>query len=231
MPNYRLCPALHPAYNFRVFASKPIIGIVGGIGSGKSFVADLFGELNCLVIHSDKLVDEAYNDPEVQRTLGQWWGQAVLGPDGLVRKKALAAQVFGNPDDRRRLEGLLHPLVNDRRRQIMAQAADSAISAYVWDSPLLLETGLGLECDAIVFVDAPEALRLGRVAAGRGWDAVELTRREKLQWPLDKKREISEYVVDNTAGADQARGQVKDVLFRIRGRLGFSGLSDVDSRQ
>jgi len=150
--------------------------------------------------------------------LGQWWGQAVLGPDGRVRKKALAAQVFGNPDDRRRLEGLLHPLVNERRRQIMAQAADSTKAAYVWDSPLLLETGLGPECDAIVFVDAPGPLRLGRVARSRGWDAAELARREKLQWPLDKKREISEYVVDNTAGADQARGQVKDVLFRIRGR-------------
>jgi dephospho-CoA kinase len=213
-----------------MFQGKPIIGLVGGIGSGKSFVADLFGELGCLVIHSDRLVDEAYNDPEVRRTLGQWWGKGVLGPDEAINKKTLADRVFANPDDRRRLEGLLYPVIAQKRRQLMAQAGDTVV-AYVWDSPLLLEAGLRGECDAIVFIHAPEALRRQRVAAGRGWDGAELARRENLQWPLDRKREISEYTVDNTAGAEQARGQVKDVLFRISRSISSSSPPGVESRQ
>src|SRR5580700_11302392 len=111
MPNYRLCPALHLAYNFRVFASKPIIGIVGGIGSGKSFVADLFGELGCLVIHSDKLVEEAYNTQDVRQALRQWWGESIVRADGTIDKRAVAARVFSDPRERSRIEGLLHPMV------------------------------------------------------------------------------------------------------------------------
>jgi dephospho-CoA kinase len=193
-------------------SGKPIIGIVGGIGSGKSFVAGLFGEFGCLVIHSDKLVDSAYNDPVVQRTLESWWGR--------LDREALADRVFVNAADRRRLEGLIFPIVARQRLKMMAEAeSDPKISAFVWDSPLLLEAGLQKDCDAIVFVSAPRELRLARVAASRGWDEAELSRRENLQWPLDKKQKISEYRVDNTADADYARGQVKDVLFRIRGHF------------
>jgi dephospho-CoA kinase len=194
-----------------LFCGKPIIGIVGGIGSGKSFVADLFGELGCMVIHSDKLADSAYNDPVVQRTLESWWGR--------LDRKALADRVFANADDRRRLEGLIFPLVAEARWKRMGEAKnDAKIVGFVWDSPLLAETGLQKDCDCVVFISAPRELRLARVAAGRGWNEGELTRRENLQWPLDKKLKISEYRVDNTADADYARGQVKDVLFRIRGQ-------------
>lgn len=200
-----------------MFAGKPIIGIVGGIGSGKSFVADLFGELGCLVVHSDNLVAAAYNDPAIIQTLVKWWGREILAANGQVDKKAIAARVFKNPSDRQRLEDLLFPYVANRRRQMMEAAAnDAQVLAFVWDAPLLLEAGLKADCDALVFVDAPAELRLARLAAARGWNRAEMERREILQWPLDKKRQISEYVIDNTAEADYARRQVKDVLSRIR---------------
>ena len=101
----------------------------------------------------------------------------------------------------------------------MAAAADDPqVLAYVWDTPLLFEAGLARECDAIVFVDAPVGQRLERVLRTRGWDEAELLRRQKSQWPLDKKAAISDYVVTNAADAESARGQVRHVLSLILAR-------------
>jgi len=99
-------------------------------------------------------------------------------------------------------------------------ADDASVKAYVWDTPLLLEAGLGGQCDAIVYVDAPEAERIERVRQTRGWDEAELHRREKLQMPLDKKLDMANDIVRNTAGADdEVRNQVRKVLSRILARL------------
>jgi dephospho-CoA kinase len=202
-----------------VFRGKPSIGIVGGIGSGKSFVAKLFGELGCLVVNSDDQVRDAYRDPRVIETLRQWWGDEVIGADGSVNKRAIGQRVFADPQQRRRLEGLLHPLVNAAREQQMEAAADDrSVVAFVWDTPLLIEAGLHEKCDAVVFVDAPLETRLRRVRETRSWDAAELARRENLQQGLDRKRGISDYVVGNTADVDYARRQVREVLSRILAR-------------
>jgi dephospho-CoA kinase len=208
-----------------MFHGKPIIGISGGIGSGKSMVADLFGELGCLVIKADQQVRDAYDDAAVKKTLRQWWpDRAIFKADGSVDRKAVAAIVFDNATERERLEQLLHPIVAEARDRLMSAAVnDPAVVAFVWDTPLLLEAGLASQCDTLVFVQAPLAVRLDRVRQIRGWDRAELVRRENLQWPLDRKREISEYVIDNTADAVYARGQVKDVLSRILARWVMPG--------
>jgi dephospho-CoA kinase len=202
-----------------VVAGKPVIGIAGGIGSGKSFVARLFGEMRCAVIDSDAQVRAAYRDPSVREVLRSWWGAGVLLPGGEVNRPAIAARVFADEAERSRLEGLIHPWVaRARDREMDAAAKDPQLVAYVWDTPLLFEAGLNGECDAIVFVDAPEDLRRRRVREARGWDEAELLRRQKSQWPLDNKRRISDYVVTNTADADDTRGQVREVLSRILAR-------------
>jgi len=199
-----------------VLHDKPIIGITGGIGSGKSTVARMFGEIGCLVINSDQQVQQAYQDPAVIAQIRKWWGDDVLQADGKLNKRKISDIVFHDPQERKRLEGLLHPRVAELRDRRMAEAAvDPQVKAIIWDTPLLFEAGLQDNCDAVVFVDLPPARRLERVARDRGWDEAELLRREKSQWPLDKKREISDYIVDNTADADNVRGQVREVLFRI----------------
>ncbi len=199
-----------------MFAGKPIIGIVGGIGSGKSFVAHLFGEMGCLVIDSDEQIRRAYQSPAILQTLRQWWGGEIFQPDGQVDKAAIAAKVFSQPQQRQRLEQLLHPLIAQERNRRMEEAADDPqVLAYVWDTPLLYETGLHAQCDAVVFVDTPLPLRLQRVSQTRGWADRELKKREKSQLPLDKKREMAHYIVVNTADAGCIREQVRDVLSRI----------------
>lgn len=202
-----------------MYAGKPIICIAGGIGSGKSLVARMFGDMGCLVIDADALVTQAYGDPAILDQLRQWYGQEVFNSDGTVNRPGLAAVVFTDPGRRRQLEGLVHPWVVKRRDQIMAESANELqILAFVWDTPLLFEAGLQGGCDVVVFVDTPLETRLERVARSRGWDQAQLLSRENLQWPLDKKREISDHTIDNTADAEYARGQVREVLFRILAR-------------
>jgi dephospho-CoA kinase len=199
-----------------VFAGKPIIGIAGGIGSGKTYVAKLFGELGGLVISSDDQVTDAYREPQVQSTLREWWGDEVIRPDGGINRRLIGQKIFADTAERKRLENLLHPRVHEARERVMAQAADNpAIKAFIWDTPLLFETDLYRECDAVVFVDAPLEARLARVMQTRNWDAAELARRENSQWGLDRKRDFADYVISNPASAEFARGQVQDVLSRI----------------
>ena len=199
-----------------MFSGKPIIGITGGIGSGKSFVARLFGELGCAVIDADAQVRAAYEDPAVRRTLREWWGDSVFRADGSPDRSAIARRIFNDPGERRRLESLLHPMVHAaRQREMGIFARDPDTIAFVWDTPLLFEAGLNGQCDAVVFVEAPFEVRLERVTRDRRWDEAELLRRENLQWPLDRKREISDYIVRNTADAGEARSQVRAVLSRI----------------
>jgi dephospho-CoA kinase len=204
----------------KVFHGKPIIGLAGGIGSGKSFVAEIFGELNCLVINSDRQAKEAYNDAAVRDSLRKWWGETVFNSDKTVNRAAIAEKVFENPAERERLERLLHPWVNTARQSLMqVHADDPQVLAFIWDTPLLFETGLNRECDAVVFVEAPADVRASRVAQTRGWDRSEWLRREKLQQPLDKKRNISDYCIVNTAeansGKTEVRKQVREILSLI----------------
>lgn len=199
-----------------MFCGRPIIGIAGGIGSGKSFVAQLFKELGCFVIDSDQQVRQAYADPGVQATLRAWWGDEAVGADGEVNRKLIAGKVFQDAAQRRRLEQLLHPMVAAARDAAMrAASADPNIVAFVWDTPLLFETGLHRQCDAVVFVDAPLDVRVERVRASRGWNEAQLLERQNLQWPLDKKREMSDHHVTNAADVGVVREQVKEALSRI----------------
>lgn len=195
---------------------KPIIGIAGGIGSGKTLVASLLREEGCCVISSDDQVKQAYKDPSIKQALQKWWGKLVLDPNGEIDRGVVARKIFNSPSERQRLENLIHPVINKMRERLMQQAAiDPKIVAYVWDTPLLFETGLKAHCDVVIFVEGPLAVRNARVMENRGWADGELEKRENLQMPLDKKRAASDYIVANTADAEDVRRQVREVLSRI----------------
>jgi dephospho-CoA kinase len=199
-----------------MFAGKPIIGIAGGIGGGKSLIARLFGELGCFVIDADAQVKSAYERASVRQTLREWWGEAVFCEDGTVNRGEVARRIFSSEADRRRLEQYLHPLIVQERRERMEKASkERDFVAFVWDTPLLFEAGHAGECDAVVFVESSRSARLERLARDRRWTEAQLVEREKLQMPLDKKREISDYVIRNTADAAFARDQVQKILSRI----------------
>lgn len=196
---------------------KPIIGLVGGIGSGKSLVARQLAGLGCGVIDADQLARAALEqDPALRAKLVQWWGPKILKPDGQLDRAAIGRIVFDQPLERRRLEDLLHPMVHAGRRRLRARfKSDPDILAIVEDTPLLMEKGLDRECDVIIFVSAPTPQRLQRLALSRGWTAEELARREKTQLPLDIKAQRADYVIENSAGEDECLRHVRRVLSQI----------------
>ena len=205
--------------------SKPVIGLCGGIGAGKSRIAAEFERLGCLVIASDRLNHEVLTEPEVLRQLREWWGPDVVGPDDQADRRRIAKIVFADPEEKARLESLLHPLIARRRRtMICAVENSSAIKAIVLDSPLLFESKLDRECDSIVFVEASRSVRLRRLQANRGWDANELQRRESWQLPLAHKRQRSNFVIDNDSPEDSLGPRVAEILAQILG-------SDADRKQ
>lgn len=195
---------------------QPVIGLTGGIGSGKSTVAQILAELGCVVTNSDAVARDVLNEPEVTRQLVEWWGEGVLGKDGSPDRSRIASIVFNDPTERRRLEELVHPRVEQWRRQAFAAAPPEAPSLVI-DAPLLLEAGLDRECDAVIFVDAARDVRLARLWAERGWDEQELHRREDSQLPLDAKRNRADYVVVNNSDIERLRAEVRRILNEIVG--------------
>lgn len=192
------------------------IGLCGGIGAGKSAVAGAFARLGCAVWDADKQAKAMLEHDEVRQTLTTWWGESVLDPQGLVDRQAVARIVFSDPDERLRLEGLIHPRLATLRKQAMADARDRGAAAFVIDAPLLFEAGLDTLCDAIVYVDASFDTRLERVQRTRRWDATELRSREKSQLPLDAKRARSQYMVQNDGDVADVERQVEALFNQIR---------------
>lgn len=192
-----------------------LIGLAGGVGSGKSTVAGMFADLGCEVVDSDTLSREAIQRPEVRATLRQWWGDEVFDDAGRVDRGAVAKIVFADAHERGRLESLIHPLIEAERADRIAEARKRGVRAVVVDAPLLFEAGLEKEMDAVVFVDSPLEARLERVQKGRGWDEQELRRREKAQMALEEKRDRSDHTVVNAGDLDDLRRQVSRVFTRI----------------
>ncbi len=200
-------------------ARKPIIGLAGGIGSGKSLVARLLGELGAAVIDSDRLNACELSEPEVIETLRGWWGEQVAPEGKRVNREKLAEIVFEAPERRKRLEALLHPRIACGREKLMRQyASDPAVKAIVLDSPLLFETGLDSACTCVIFVEADRQDRIARVRNDRGWSAEQFERRENLQKPLDFKRSRADYRLANNSTPDALRLRVARIFSQIVSR-------------
>jgi dephospho-CoA kinase len=191
-----------------------VIGIVGGIASGKSTVAQAFADLGCVVGDSDLHAREALAQPDVRKQLIEWWGDDILNTQGDPDRTKIAAIVFRDPAQRARLEALIHPLVHARRARQIAESTDAP--AFIIDAPLLLEAGVDKECDAVVFVETPRDVRLKRAKENRGWDEQEFTRREKAQLDLKAKRARADHIIPNTDDRATLARRCKDLLERIR---------------
>jgi dephospho-CoA kinase len=193
--------------------AKPVIGLAGGIGAGKSSVAHELERLGAAVLDFDRLAHEQLVEPEVLAKLQAWWGDRILDSTGRVDRAALATIVFNDPNELGRLEGLLYPrLMTLCQRRLQELKSIDGVRAIVLDAPKLYEAGLDRLCNAVVFVEADRSLRLARVGRSRGWDEAELDRRENLQKPLDKKKACADYVVVNHSGAEHLRSQVERVF-------------------
>jgi dephospho-CoA kinase len=198
-------------------ASKLVIGLVGGIGSGKSLVARILGEYGAHVIEADRLGHEALRQPPIREQVVRRWGPAILDDQGEVDRRQLAAIVFADPGERKALEALVFPWIERRIREEIAKAEQNPdTSMAVLDAAILLEAGWRQVCDFVIYVEAPREQRLERLAAQRGWSAKEVEARERAQLSLEEKAARADVVVDNAGDPAQTRKQVEQLVTKLR---------------
>jgi dephospho-CoA kinase len=196
----------------------PVIGLIGGIGGGKSQASGLLAARGAVVIVADSIGHELLDDPEVRNQIVRRFGADVMtrsashaGAAPRVDRSALGAIVFADPAARRGLEAILHP----RMRARIAESIDRALRvdgpgarSIVLDAAILLEAGWDDLCDLIVFVDAPRGDRVRRVIEQRGWSEETLESREIAQWPIVEKRRRADFTIANDAGFDRLSREI-----------------------
>ena len=197
--------------------SKPVIGIVGAVGSGKSTVARQFAELGCAIIDADDLAHQVLKTPPIIEKVSQLWGPAVLDPTGQIDRTALGDIVFSDPAALKKLTDLIHPLIRQQCQELLTTYQTTcSVKAIVLDAPLLLEAGWQEFCDLVVFVETDSKIRQKRLReAGRceNW----AKKVENLQLALDIKDRISDHRVQNNSGVSELRSQVTRLFSLILG--------------
>jgi len=187
-----------------------VIGILGGVASGKSLVARQLAELGAGVLDADRAGHEVLRDPEIEAAARRRWGEKVFGTDGRIDRSRLGQIVFGPGAEKERkyLEELTHPAIGRRLADEARRLQQSGTSIAVLDAPLLLEAGWDSLCSTLVYVEAPREIRLGR-AVQRGWSEEEFSAREAAQEPPARKRARADTVIDGSGSPEHARTQVE----------------------
>ncbi|HQU41730.1 MAG: dephospho-CoA kinase [Planctomycetia bacterium 21-64-5] len=189
-----------------------IIGLLGGIASGKSLVAEQLCQLGAGLLDGDRAGHEVLRLTDVRELVRERWGDGVFGSDREVDRKALGRIVFGpSPEGRRELEyleAITHPRITERLRQQAADLAAEGMAVAVLDAPVMLKAGWDKFCNHIVFVEAPQEMRHARALA-RGWRQEDIAARESAQEPLSIKRARADRVIDNSGSREQTRAQVE----------------------
>lgn len=191
----------------------PTIGIVGGIGSGKSFVADTMRKLGGYLIAADQLGHEALKDADIKAKLILRWGNEILDDEGNPDRRKLGRIVFADASELKALEALVFPYIEKRIREELACArTQPEVRFIILDAAIMIETGWRRYCDKLLFVDSPPELRNARLKEKRGWDEKEAERREKAQMPVEEKRRYADAVILNDANLDKVARHVQVTL-------------------
>ncbi len=196
---------------------KSIIGILGGIGSGKSTVAAEFVKLGCKVIDADKIAHELLEKKAVREKIVGLFGLAILDSAGKIDRGKLAEVVFADADKLSSLNKTIHPLVMERAEVLIKQYnRQNKVKAIVLDMPLLAEVGWAGRCNKLIFVDCKRQLRLDR-AKKTGFDENQFKIRENFQISLDNKAGLTDNIIDNNSGllalAKQVAGIFSDTVY------------------
>ncbi|MEN6385226.1 MAG: dephospho-CoA kinase [Phycisphaerales bacterium] len=192
---------------------KPIIGILGGISSGKSTVARQFEALGCGVIDADRIAKDLLSDNDVKNEIRCVLGGNVFDSGGNIDKPKMAEAMFNDPSAVKAVNAIIHPRVMERTEKLIEQyQSDKGIKAVVLDIPLLMEVGWETRCDKLVFVACDEQIRLKRAAKKGNLDEKLLKKREKFQISLDKKRSISHYIINNNEDLSELTIQISEIF-------------------
>lgn len=194
--------------------STPVIGLSGGIASGKTKIGKLFRELGGYLIDADKIGHEVIQSCFAKRTLSRWYGRKIFDAAGQVNRSKLADISFSSKRDIRRLNNLIHPIITRRIKSFITtrQKKKGGYKFIILDAALLLETGLSNICDVLIFVDTAKRTRQKRAYLTRGWSLKELNGRERFQVPLDKKKRLANFIIYNNRCLFYLNRQVKEII-------------------
>lgn len=196
-----------------------LIGILGGIGSGKSLVANELAQLGAVILDGDRMGHLVLEEPEVKQALCARWGNSILQEDGTVNRRAVAKIVFGDAPNAKEelkfLESLAHPRIGRRLfAELDKLRHDGQVKVAVLDAPVMTKTGWHKKCDRLWFIECPKAERVRRVSA-RGWTQEQLEAYEAAQDPLDWRKSLCDTVVDNSGSPNATRLQVINEFERL----------------
>ena len=195
---------------------KPIIGILGGIGSGKSTVAAEFAKLGCKVIDADKIAHESLEKKTVKERVLSLFGKGILNSTGKIDRKKLADIAFTDAEKLSSLNKIIHPLVLEQAEELIKRYnRQNQVKAIVLDMPLLVEVGWAKRCDRLIFVDCNEKSRLKRAKKIGLFDENKIKIREKFQISLDNKADLADNVIDNNSGFALLSKQIVDIFSYI----------------
>ena len=193
-----------------------VVGLTGGIASGKSTVSAMFRELGAEVIDADEVARDVVEPGtagllELARRF-----PGVVDASGRLDRAELGRRIFADPAERRALEGILHPRIREEVARRMEALARAGVTVVLYDAALLIENGLHRGMDGVVLVSVPESVQRSRLAARDGLDEEEITARLAAQLPLADKRASATWVVDNGGSLDETRAQVRRIWDEIR---------------
>ena len=192
------------------------VGLTGGIGSGKSTVAQMFADLGASVVDADAIAREVVaRGTEGLAELVEQFGARILTDDGDLDRAALAAVVFSDPLARERLNAVTHPRIARRTAELIAAIPQDAV--LVHDVPLLVELGMQGAYDVVVVVDAPDDVRIRRLVQ-RGLDEDDARARIAAQASRDERLAVADVIIENTDDLDDLRTQVKAAWPQVSGQ-------------
>ncbi|HEU5321749.1 MAG TPA: dephospho-CoA kinase, partial [Methylomirabilota bacterium] len=190
-----------------------LVGLTGGIATGKSTVSEMLRALGCVVIDADVLAREVVEPGQpAHAAIVAEFGPEVLRPDGTLDRARLGAAVFADPERRRRLEAITHPAIRARLAGRLQRLADEGFDGIVvFDAPVMIETGGHRLMDRLVVVTADEASQLARLTARDGLDAEAARQRMRSQMPVAEKARLADHVIDNSGDRAATEAQVRRV--------------------
>ena len=195
---------------------KKIIGILGGIGCGKSTVAAGFGKLGCGVIDADKIAHEILEKPKIKKELQKLFGNDIINASSKIDRRKVAEIAFKSPAKVAQLNRITHPPVLTQIEQLIEEYnRQPRIKAIVLDVPLLAEIDWTKRCDKLIFVECEREKRLQRSQKNGLWDENKIKIREKFQISLDRKKKIADYIVDNNVNLTGVERQIAEIFTSI----------------
>jgi dephospho-CoA kinase len=195
-----------------MFMDMFVLGLTGSVGMGKSVTARFFAEEGVPVHDADAVVHRLYEGAAVAPIEAAFPGTTA---DGKVDRGKLGAHVLGNDPAMKRLEAIVHPLVQEDERRFLAESGKQGAKVVVLDIPLLYETSGDGRVDAVVVVSAPAEVQRQRVLARPGMTEAKLEAILAKQMPDAEKRARADFVVDTSLGFDAAREQVRAILAAV----------------